>query len=189
MIQDPPAVPAPAGIDSGAWGAAIDEIRRYCNWHISPVATETVRIVAVDGDLVAPTLRLVAVESVTVRAPDRSRSTRSPCRATSLPCLYPITGTATVAITHGYVQLPRRWRTRPRPWSRHGSRRPLRRRRGPRLRSAYDQPQPVSPGRVRGPAARDNRHPRPVLDAVMPGLIPSPYTLQVRSRTETGKGP
>lgn len=23
----------------------------------------------------------------------------------------------------------------------------------------------------------------------MPGLIPSPYTLQVRSRTETGKGP
>lgn len=106
MIQDPPAVPAPAGIDSGAWGAAIDEIRRYCNWHISPVATETVRIVAVDGDLVAPTLRLVAVESVTVRGagPVALDSLTMQGNVITLP--YPITGTATVAITHGYVQLP-----------------------------------------------------------------------------------
>lgn len=57
--------PTPStGVDSDAWVSAVSAIRAECGWHVAPEGSETVVIVAGDGVLVLPTLRLVTVEAI-----------------------------------------------------------------------------------------------------------------------------
>ena len=105
MIQDPPPIAPPAGVDPDAWDAAVDAARRYCNWHVAPVASEAVRVTATKGELVPPTLRLVSVTSLALAGVSiplgdvevyGNRITR-PAR---------FGGCVTVTMTHGYATLP-----------------------------------------------------------------------------------
>jgi len=105
VIFDPPPIPAPVGVDQSAWDAAVAAIRGYCHWHIAPVAVETVAIDAVDGRLVAPTLRLVSVDTI-LWGGVSSDLTLVTTTGNTINRSYRFTGRATVTITHGWPVLP-----------------------------------------------------------------------------------
>ena len=60
-----PSVPAPEGVDSDAWEAALAAVRAYCGWHVAPVITSTVTLDGPSGGLLMlPSLRVVNVGEV-----------------------------------------------------------------------------------------------------------------------------
>lgn len=60
-----PTIPAPSGVDQGRWDRSLAEARRYCRWHVTPVATETRTFDGPGGrTLILPTLNLSALTAV-----------------------------------------------------------------------------------------------------------------------------
>lgn len=66
-MGDVPTIPAPDGVDSDAWNAAVAVVRAYCGWHIAPVLTETILVDAQGGSaLVLPSLRVTEISEVKI---------------------------------------------------------------------------------------------------------------------------
>lgn len=96
-------VPLPDGIDQDAAAAASAAVRDYCDWHIAPLLTETVKV-PVSRDRVAqlPTLRVVSVASVNGVTSGYDWLPNGRLLVIGVPH----TGTVEVVFTHGYATCP-----------------------------------------------------------------------------------
>lgn len=94
-----------------AWiDAALDQARRYCGWHVSPLRTESIDL---DGPgspvLSLPTLNLVSVASVTelgtaLDAATLDRSRRKGTLTKQFGCWSGRDGAITAVVTHGFTE-------------------------------------------------------------------------------------
>lgn len=112
------AIPAPDGVDQGAWDAAVAAVRAYCRWHVAPVITETQAALVHGRTVTLRSLRVLEVTGVTIAGSALSvggwmLSPESPtlflahtpgaCR----PFWWPDMPTrADVEMSHGYDELP-----------------------------------------------------------------------------------
>lgn len=96
-----------AGSDDDAVAASLAAARSYCGWHIAPAITETLTLYPVGGVLILPTLRATAVvvtaaDGTVIPADDYELvSTHINFRGSWYG-----TGSVTVALTHGYAEIP-----------------------------------------------------------------------------------
>lgn len=98
---------APNGVDVTQWAYAIGQIRGYCEWHIGPEFTETIKVDGPGGHLLAlPTMRLVDLDSIssdgaTVSSPEWSQAglVKGRCWSSKLRGIE-------VTMTHGYEVWP-----------------------------------------------------------------------------------
>jgi len=114
MSYPPLCDPIP-GVAPDAFGAAAEQIRNFCNWHVAPVVTETVTF---DGTgsalLMLKSLRVTAVGEVLVNGSAVTDYTWSKggylWRSAGWGgCNYPdgyLLGSITVTFTHGYETCP-----------------------------------------------------------------------------------
>lgn len=96
----------PAGVNPDAWDAALAAVRGYCGWYVAPEVTEDVKVEALAGLILLPSLKVSAVNSVTDEDGKPIASGWRLRRRGALRGPWRDREEYTVNIRHGYERLP-----------------------------------------------------------------------------------